>query len=537
MSRRAQILINQLFYAIPDTSVRFEGLTLNLKQQRYGIVGDNGLGKTTLLKLIAHLIEPQQGLIQRLGSLSYCPQNYIPENTEETVAETLAISAQLQALLEIKKGNLSEKNYALIENNWDIAARSKELFSQFGLQDIELDRKFLSLSGGQQTKCLLIRSILSASDFILFDEPTNNLDLKSRKLFHNWLKNNAQQAVVIVSHDRELLNQTDQIIEITSKAVFTYGGNYDFYCMQKATQQVALEKKLAEAKHQIRKTEKSIQRCREKIEQRQKQGKTFRSKEKDKMLADFMQDRNEKTQSKNSAQASHRLNKSKEALKNLQEQIEIKETIHADLSATIVPKGKPLLEIEKINFSYPNQIKLFSDFSFTLTGPERVALAGDNGSGKTSLVNLILGKLKPCSGKIKCAVDKICYLNQNIDFLHTDESLLENYQTLNPTVNTRDAYFALASFNFRNIDAEKRVANLSGGERIRAGLALSLLANAAPQFIILDEPTNHLDIRSINAIEDILNKYQGALLVISHDAQFLENIGITREIILPQKAC
>lgn len=526
MQREPHILIHHLSYSIPDTAVCFDAVTLNFTQKRYGIIGDNGVGKTTLLKLILQEIVPQQGSIQCQGDVLYCPQNYEPKDTHETIAETLGISEKLQALSRIQNGELKSEDYELIDNDWDLQARAQQWLAVFDLENIDWNRPFLSLSGGQQTKILLIRAFLSNADFILFDEPTNNLDQHSRAKLYEWIRA-TKKGLLIVSHDRTLLNMMDEMIEITTKGVHRYGGKYDFYVEQKALQHAALERKLFDAKQKVQQTEQSVQDSREKLEQRRKQGKTLRKAGKiDKMTAKSKQGRSEKTQSRNTIQADHMQDQAEALLETVKSQIEIKESIHADLSATRVPNGKLVLAIEDLCFAYPHEKKLFDHFCLTITGPERIALTGKNGAGKTTLIQLILGELQPDSGKIFCGVHAICYLDQSIRFLDYSLSVLENFQKLNPEITTRDAYFALASFNFRNKDAEKIVSNLSGGERIRAGLAIRLLSKKPPQLILLDEPTNHLDIRSIEAIEEALRAYEGAMIVISHDQEFLENVGV-----------
>jgi len=531
MHRLPQVGIKHLSYSIPDTLVQFENLTLTFDQRHYGIVGDNGVGKTTLLKLIANVILPQHGSIQSNGIIAYCPQNAEDYFSNATIADVLNITTKLQALNRIHQGDLAPENYEIIDNDWDIEERAKKILCDFAWFDIDFDRHFSSLSGGQKTKCLLARVILAKADFILLDEPTNNLDQQSRRKLYDWIQN-TKQGLLIVSHDRTLLDFMDEIIEITSKGFNRYGGNYNFYQKQKAIHQGALANQLLDAKRKIKNTQYSIQQTYERHAQRGRKGRLLRKQGKvDKLTANSMRGRSEKSQSRNTTQAEQMINKAQEILTTAKSQIEIKESIQADLSATEVPNGKIVLAIEKLYFSYCGQPNLFKNFNLTITGPERVAIMGNNGSGKTTLIKLILGGIKPHKGSIKCDVSPVCYLDQQINFLSPSLSLIDNFQYLNPDISTQDAYFALASFNFRSKETEKLARYLSGGERLRAGLAISLLSKVPPQLIILDEPTNHLDIRSIEAIETALLAYKGgAIIVISHDQRFLENIGIFKKI-------
>lgn len=527
MLRVPRILINYLSYTIPDTLVKFERLNLSFDQRRYGIVGDNGVGKTTLFKLIVGLIRPHQGYVHS-DDIAYCPQNY-NASVEETIAETLGISEKLQALFDIQQGNFSPNNYEKIDNDWDIESHAKQLLLDFGLEKYIWDDKFLSLSGGQKTKCLLIRAMLAKADFILLDEPTNNLDLHSREKLYQWV-NKTNTGLLVISHDRYLLNHMDVIIEVTTKGVHQYGGNFDFYQEQKRVQQAALYQQMGEAKKQLQVAKTSIQKTYEKHAQRSKKGKLLKKRNKiDKLTANSMKGRSEKTQSRHVTLADHMLTQAEEKLMTAKSKLEIHESIAADLAATYVPCGKMVLEMEAVSFAFPNKKPLLENFNLSVKGPERIAILGENGSGKTTLIKLILGKLKPDTGRIKLNVTT-CYLDQEIKFLDSNTSLIENYSRLNPDITIRDAYFALASFNFRNKDAEKQVINLSGGERIRAGLAISLLAKVPPQLIILDEPTNYLDIRSIEAVESALRAYQGAIVVISHDQYFLKHIEVDKYV-------
>ena len=188
-----------------------------------------------------------------------------------------------------------------------------------------------------------------------------------------------------------------------------------------------------------------------------------------------------------------------------------------------------LLKIENLSFSYPNSPQLINDFNLTISGPQRIAITGANGCGKSTLIKLICEKLMLQAGSIYLGVQQVAYLDQAVSMLDTKLNLIENFLNLNPNAKPFDAYHALAAFKFRNKAAEQPAATLSGGERMRAGLAISLMSLTPPQLILLDEPTNHLDLQSIETVERILNEYQGAILAVSHDDAFLKNIQINKE--------
>ncbi len=530
MSRTPCLMTKCLTYTIPNTSIHFENLDLSFENKCYGLIGDNGVGKTTLLKLLLGFIKPDKGYVLLNGNISYCPQ-YIDNEDEHTSAlEVLGIEKQWEALQRLKLGKTEEKDFDIIDDDWDLEHKIESLLEHLLISKKLLTQSFISLSGGEKTKILLARVMLTSADFILLDEPTNNLDETSKKVLFDWIKD-SRNSFIIVSHDRNLLNFMDTTIELTTKGVNTFGGNYDFYEQQKRLLQENIQHQISAANAEIKRNTYSIQTTQEKHGHKRKKGKLLRKQGNvDKLTANGMRGRSEKTQSRNTTIAESRIHQAQENLNAAKKHLEIKASIKSELLATEVPSQKHIISIEGLDFAYPNQEPLFEDFNFSIVGPERVALTGANGCGKTTLLHLIMGLIKPQKGKIERDITPVRFLDQQCCFLNPSLSLVENFEYLNPDVITQEAYAALASMQFRNVHAEKKVANLSGGERIRAGLAMSLLSKNPPQLIALDEPTNHLDLRSINSIEDALSKYRGAMLVISHDSTFLEKINVTRYV-------
>ncbi|STX52389.1 ABC transporter ATP binding protein [Legionella busanensis] len=531
MYRIPSIIAQYLSYDFTTAGSPFKDISLSLSQKRYGIVGDNGVGKTTLLKILAKVLKPERGSLEIQGTVAYCPQINTYDN-KSNVAKLLGIHNKLEALDRIDQGYYLEEDYELIGNDWDIKTRAQQILIDLDLETIGFERTLTSLSGGQKTKCWLARAMLSYADFILLDEPTNNLDSETKDYFFNWLQK-TKQGIIIASHDRQLLNYVDEIIELTSIGIQHYGGNHTFYQAQKNTEQQAIKQQFMAAKKQLISTEHTIQVTQEKHERRRKKGRALRKTGKiDKMAANSKQGRCEKTQSKNKIQAAHSLQKAQDKVQLIKSHIEIKERITANLDASILPANKIIINIEELTFGFNKQKPLFINFNLTLLGKDRLSIAGKNGTGKSTLIKIILGHLKPQMGKIYRGFSVACYLDQNLNYLTENLTLVENLCLKNPSFSLQEAYARLAAFNFRNKLAMKRAIELSGGEYMRAGLAISLAAEKQPQLLILDEPTNHLDIRSIEAIEEMLCAYKGTLIVVSHDKNFLSNIGITNSIYL-----
>ncbi len=529
-----QILIHQIHHSVTADKPLFKSLSLNLGSGKTGLVGRNGIGKSTLFRLITGESKPDAGSIQVRGSLAYSPQELLLSGFD-TVAAVLGIRNKTDALSRIMRGSIAEEDFQIIGDDWTVTERIHHQLSAFGLGHIQLDRPASGLSGGELTRLLLARVFLSEADIILLDEPTNNLDVSARNMLYeailSWNK-----GLLVISHDRNLLNLMNQIVELTALGANIYGGNYDDYLEQKKLLQDAAERELFDAKKALDNTRQSVQTTRERSEQKRSRGrKLFVSGKIDKMFANSQKGRSERTQNRLVKQNENMIDRAEKNLEEAKSKIEIIQDIHVSLPATHVPNGKMIIDIQHLTFAYPGQRPIIEGFDLILAGPERIALTGDNGSGKTTLVKLILGSLTPSSGMVSLGTTHVSYLDQRASTLKPDLSVLDNFLLLNPEVNINEAHAALAKFLFRNTAAHQIVKHLSGGEKLRAELACALMSKHPPLLLILDEPTNHLDLESIHSIETALNNYQGALLVISHDRFFLDKIKITRFIHAPYR--
>lgn len=531
-----QILIHEMSFNLPTGYAIFNNFNLALSKQKIGLVGKNGIGKSTLIKLIAGELLPSSGSILMEGKIAVVPQN--PRfSSDLTVAEILGCEDKLNALYRIEQGSVEPNDFSILNDDWMIKERLEKQLTLFGLEVVSPYAKLKRLSGGELTRLLLTKAFSSNADFLLLDEPTNHLDIHARQQLYQAIQK-WQGGLIVASHDRTLLNLMDEIVEISSLGVSSFGGNYDAYKEQKKCLINARQNQFLEAKNFLEKTKRSIQLTKEKHEQRQAQGRVLRKRgDQPKMLLDAMENRS--TSSQNSLLIRHnRMNDSAhEKLRIAKEQLEIVDRINVSLPKTNVPNGKVILEIENLTFSY-NEINepLINSFNLAIRGPERIAVCGVNGSGKTTLIKLILNQLQPCHGKIYVGTELINYLDQNANQLNPEITILENFLQLNSDAKENDAYQALAQFLFKNVSALNLVKHLSGGEKLRALLACTLMSNHPPQLLILDEPTNHLDINSTISIESALENYQGAMIVISHDQTFLESIGIERIIYAPFKS-
>lgn len=509
-----------------------QNLTASFSDEKTGLVGKNGVGKTTLLRLLVGELEPTSGSIETSGKVAYLPQD-LAFALDKAIAEALGIDEKLNAIQEVKNGNNTPKNLEIIDNDWDIKDRSLEILAELGFKNVDLDRQLSTLSGGERMKVILASRLIDQPDFLILDEPTNNLDYQSREVVYDLARNWAG-GMLVVSHDRELLNLMNRILELSVHGLQEYGGNFEFYEKQRKVEAEAAQDQLHHAKKQFRKTKQQAQEVKQRQAKRSSQGKkSIKDRGIPRIIAGAMERKAEKTTAKLKGMHEEKIQDAKENLQEAKAKIRPENEIKIDLSATEVPNGKLVVELKEVTFTYPQAADpVLEDFDLAVFGPERLSIAGPNGSGKTTLVKLILGELEPIQGEITRGVEYSAYLDQHTQVLDRELTLLENLQEKLPSYSETALRKWLGRFLFHDEDVFKQVENLSGGEKMRAALAVILAGTHPPQLLVLDEPTNNLDLNSIEQIESALMNYEGALVIISHDQQFLKNIGIEHKIYL-----
>jgi ATPase subunit of ABC transporter with duplicated ATPase domains len=522
----ALITLDAVSGATPDGRVLFENLSLSLGRERTALVGRNGVGKTTLARLILGEIEPVRGSVSANGRVAALRQTFAPA-AGATVADVLSIADDLALLARIVTGAAREGD--LERADWDLPARAESALERCGLAGVAFERPAAALSGGQMTRLALAALLIAEPDFIVLDEPTNNLDADGRDAVREMLASWRGGALVI-SHDRELLRGMDRIVELSTLGARVYGGNYDLYIERREAERETAERTLDSAEREVERVDRAVQLARERKERRDAAGKRSRAKnDMPKLLLNARAEQAENSGARGTRLADRLKSEMSDALEAAQQEVERVRSLAFALPPSELAAGKTVLAFEDVSFAWPEQARLIDGLSFQMRGPERVALRGGNGSGKSTLIGLARGTLAPHAGRIVRGVE-MAVLDQRASMLRDEETLLANFLRLNPEANENAAYEALAKFLFRNVAALKLAGELSGGERLRAAVACTLFAARPPQLLILDEPTNHLDLHSIEAIESALSAYDGALLVASHDEDFLEAIGAGRMI-------
>ncbi|WP_313192984.1 ABC-F family ATP-binding cassette domain-containing protein [Shinella zoogloeoides] len=521
------ITLSKITWSTPDGHALLSDLDLTFGAERAGLVGRNGVGKTTLLKLVTGDIAPQSGTVTVDGSLGLLRQS-VQVAPDETVAGLFGIAGALDVLSRAERGAASAEELAGAD--WTLEARLAASLARVGLE-ADAATPLAALSGGQRTRAGLAALIFREPDFLLLDEPTNNLDRDGRRAVIDMLAG-WRAGAVVVSHDRELLETMDAIVELTSLGATRYGGNWTAYRERKALELTAAHRDLADAEKHATEVARTMQAVAERKARKDSAGRRKRARgDIPRIMLGAMKERSELTGGANTRLAESRQAQAAEAVTMARERIEILQPLTVSVPPTHLPASRTVLRMEGVTAGYLSGRPVIRDLSFAMTGPERVAVTGPNGSGKTTFLALVTGQLQPWEGSVRLFTEA-AMLDQRVSLLDPALSIRDNFRRINPEADEAACRAALARFMFRADAALQVAGSLSGGQMLRAGLAAVLGGRTPPALLILDEPTNHLDISSIEAVEAGLRAYDGALLVVSHDEPFLEAIGITRRLAL-----
>ncbi|MFF5157348.1 ABC-F family ATP-binding cassette domain-containing protein [Streptomyces sp. NPDC000348] len=521
------ITCTSLTFTWPDGTTVLEGLDVAFGPGRTGLVGVNGSGKSTLLKLIAGELRPADGTVRVAGEVGYLPQN-VTLDTALRVDEALGIAGRRAALHAIEAGDVAEEHFETVGDDWDVEERALATLGELGLGHIGLDRTVGEVSGGESVLLRLAALLLSRPDVLLLDEPTNNLDLYARRRLYaavaGW-----PGVMVVVSHDRELLELVDQIADLRAGEVTWYGGSFSAYQEALAVEQEAAERMVRVAEADFRKQKRELADAQVKLARRKRYGqKMWDSKREPKIVMGARKRAAQESAGKHRIMHEEKLAGARERLDDAVEAVRDDDEIRVDLPYTAVPPGRGVLTLMDLELAYGARVG-----GFDLRGPERVALIGRNGAGKTTLLRTIAGELEPVAGEADVHVP-LRFLPQRLDVLDPELTVAENVARFAPGATNNRVRARLARFLFRGARADQRAETLSGGERFRAALAALMLAEPAPQLLMLDEPTNNLDMASVRQLTTALESYEGALIVASHDLPFLKSIGITRWLLMEE---
>jgi ATPase subunit of ABC transporter with duplicated ATPase domains len=522
----SSIVCSNLSFAWPDDTLVFDELSFTVGEGRTGLVAPNGAGKSTLLRLIAGEYQPSAGSVTVDGTVGYLPQT-LPFVAERSVAEVLGVASTIDALNALASGEAGDEVFAAIGDDWDVEERTRAQLDRLGLGHIALHRRLGSLSGGEVVSVGLAAQLLKRPDVLLLDEPTNNLDGDARRKLYDAL-DDFTGSLLLVSHDRVLLDRMDRIAELRDGEIQLYGGNFTAYEQAVDDAQRLAESNLRNAAQQLKREKRQRQQARERAARRNA---TAARNVKDAGLPKIVAGKLKRDAQESAGRADEvhaaRVSDAKARLDDAERALRDDRTIVLDLPDTNVPAGRTVVAAEGLRMSSDGRT-LFKDVDLSVRGPERIALTGPNGAGKSTLLRIIDGELEPDDGVLQRADGRVAYLSQRLDLLDGDRTVAQSLAAFAPSLSETRRMHLLARFLFRGNRIHLPVSALSGGERLRATLACVLYAEPAPQLLLLDEPTNNLDLVSVGQLEAALNSYQGAFVVVSHDERFLAAIGIDR---------
>lgn len=525
------IIVKNLSLQYADGETLFRDINFSVSTgQKVSVIGNNGVGKSTLLRILSGRIFPSSGEIIIDEQPYFVPQHF-GQFDNLTIAGALGIEPKIKALHAILEGDVSSDNFDILSDDWNIEERTLSALSFWRLERFDLLHSMADLSGGEKTKVFLSGISIHEPSVVLMDEPTNHLDNDSRESFYRFL-DLLKQTVVIVSHDRKLLNRIETTLELSKNKIEVFGGNYDFYKSQKDEKLRAMQLQLDEKEKSLRLAKKT---ARETAERRQKQELRGEKRNEKKGVARIMmrtlKDSAENTSSKIRDVQAEKISNLSDELQQLRLDLSDNKQIKFNFEDTDLHTGKILVEAKGINYKYSEDWLWKNPLTFEIRSGDRIAIQGSNGAGKSTLLRLIMGILNPVEGRLKTADFKYVYIDQEYSLLNNELSVYDQIQEFNTrNYSEHELKAILNRFLFRKDTWDRKIVQLSGGEKMKLLFSCLMVNENTPDMFILDEPTNNLDIQSLEVVSSVVGNYKGTVLIISHDKYFIDDIQVNKFI-------
>ena len=515
MSTSSVITLQNLSFEWPDGTLALDNLTGSFTAGSTGLIGRNGAGKSTLLRLIAGKLTPSTGRIHTAGDVGYLSQT-VAHGQDATIAELLGIHETLAALRAIENGDVDVRHFDTIGDDWDIESRADEALHQLGFAGAAVDRRVGELSGGEAMLIAITGLRVRRTAITLLDEPTNNLDRRTRnqlaELVDQW-----PGTLLVVSHDLELLEHMDATAELHAGSLTVFGGPYSEFLAHLEQEQAAATQAARGAQQALKVEKKKRIEAETKLARRERTGKKTQANGGiPKILAGNRASKAQASAGSMRTTLDDKVRSAQAVVDKADARVRAEEHIHLTLPDPEVPRSRRILELTD------------GATTIVIQGPERVALVGPNGAGKSTLLERLVRRERAADGLPSGSLltDRVGYLPQRLDGLDDTQSAFAIIQKASPTSEPGTVRNQLARLLIRGATADRPVGTLSGGERFRVSLAKLLLVEPPAQLLILDEPTNNLDIASVDQLVEALEAYRGALLIVSHDAGFLKRLGL-----------
>ena len=535
------LLLQGVTYAHPNKEILFSDIQLSINaNDKVAVIGNNGTGKSTLLKIMAGESMPSAGTMKAIFKPYYVLQLFGQYN-HYSIAQVLQIEGKLKALKAILSGDVTDNNLSQLNDDWAIEERCKAAFDYWDLSDLDLNQSMVTLSGGQKTRVLLAGIVIHEAEIVLLDEPSNHLDAAGRAMLYEYIKT-TKHTLVVVSHDITLLNLLNKVYELSGDGIIMYGGNYDFYKTQKSIERDALQDDVKAKEKALRKAKETERAAMERQQKLDARGKKKQEKAGLPTISmNTFRNNAEKSTSRIKQIHAGKVDAIADELYVLRKALPVVDQMKMAFQHSDLHKGKILITANQINAGYGTEMLWREPLDLQILSGERIAIKGKNGSGKTTLVKIILGKMEPAIGNIirntgltfgaDLSANNAIYIDQNYTLINNKLTVNEQVKQFNSgALQEHEINIRLSRFLFTPEDWGKSCYMLSGGEKMRLILCCLTVSNKAPDMIVLDEPTNNLDIQNVEMLTAALNEYKGTLLVISHDEYFLKQIGVQRFI-------